>query len=59
MELQNLLSQPDVVGVLCAVYAGLEYWLGKTERVKAGSVVEALMNGFKLVCRVLTKKKSL
>lgn len=28
-----------------AVYAGIEYWLGKTDKVKAGSVVEAVANG--------------
>lgn len=28
-----------------AVYAGLEYWLGKTNKVKAGSLVEAIANG--------------
>ncbi len=26
-------------------YAGLEYWLGKTDKVKAGSVLEVVANG--------------
>lgn len=31
------------------VYSGLEYYLGRTDRVKAGSVVEAVLNGTKFV----------
>lgn len=30
-----------VVGVVA--YSLLEYWLGKTEKVKAGSVIEAIL----------------
>jgi hypothetical protein len=44
-----------VASGLC--YVGLEYWLGKTDRVKAGSVVEALLNGAKTVCGVVFKRK--
>lgn len=32
-----------------AAYAALEYWLGKTDKVKAGSVVEAVLNGAKAI----------
>lgn len=38
-------------------YVGLEYWLGKTDRVKAGSVAEALLNGVKTVCGFVLKRK--
>lgn len=27
-----------------AVYAGIEYWLGKTPKVKAASVIELILN---------------
>ena len=32
-----------------AVYAGLEYWLGRTDKVKAGSVIEAVANIIKSI----------
>ena len=38
-------------------YISLEYWLGRTERVKAGSVVEALLNGTKYVCGFVFRRK--
>lgn len=37
-------------------YAGLEYWLGKTDRVKPGSVVEVLLTGVKLAAGIFMKK---
>lgn len=39
----EILLVGKILGV--AVYAGIEYWLGKTDKVKAGSVVEAIANG--------------
>jgi len=38
-------------------YSGLEYWLGRTNRVKAGSVLEAVLNGGKFVLTALGGKK--
>lgn len=32
-----------------AAYLGLEYWLGKTDKVKAGSVAELALNALALV----------
>lgn len=43
-----------VASGLC--YVGLEYWLGRTTKVKAGSVVEALLNGTKAVCVAILKR---
>lgn len=47
----TLVLAAKLVGV--AAYAALEYWLGKTEKVKAGSTVEAVFN---LVKRLGPKK---
>lgn len=49
----ELLLLGKLLGV--AFYAGLEYWLGKTDAVKAGSVIEAIGNGVTAVAR--RKKK--
>lgn len=43
-----------VASGLC--YVGLEYWLGRTDRVKAGSAAEALLNATKTVCAVVFKR---
>lgn len=32
-----------------AGYTVLEYWLGKTEKVKAGSVIELVLHGLKYI----------
>jgi hypothetical protein len=39
--------------LLAVVYAGLEYWLGKTQRVKAGSVLEIAVQ----VARVVLQRR--
>lgn len=42
---QVILSNKEVIYALIGVaYAGLEYWLGKTNKVQAGSAVEAALN---------------
>lgn len=38
--------------------AALEYWLGRTDKVKAGSTVEAILNGAKTVLSLVFKKKA-
>ena len=38
------------------VNAALEYWLGRTDKVKAGSTAEALLNGAKTVLSLVFKK---
>ena len=35
--------------VAVAAYAAVEYWLGKTDKVKAGSLVEAVILGVKSI----------
>jgi hypothetical protein len=40
-----------------AAYSALEYWLGKTDKMKAGSVVEAVLFGVKSAAGVFLKKK--
>jgi hypothetical protein len=42
-------------GAVC--YAVTEYWLGRTDKVKAGSVLEAVLNGVKTVCSKFLLKK--
>lgn len=44
-----------VTGGLC--YVGLEYWLGKTDKVKANSTLEAFLHGAKFVCSAALKRK--
>lgn len=46
--------QKLVFAVVLGLWQGLETWLGKTERVKAGSTPEAVLNGIKKVL-ALTK----
>jgi hypothetical protein len=31
------------------IYSGLEFWLGKTEKTKSGSVIELIFNVVKLL----------
>lgn len=40
---------PIIIGKLVGTlsYMALEYWLGKTDRVKYGSVIEAVISGVK------------
>jgi hypothetical protein len=40
-----------------ACYVGLEYWLGKTDKVKAGSALEAVLLGVKSVCGFFSTRK--
>lgn len=35
--------------LLASLWLALEYWLGKTEKVKSGSVLELVINGVKSV----------
>jgi hypothetical protein len=44
-------------GILGACYVGLEYWLGKTERVKPNSALDAVLRGAKAVCGILLTRK--
>lgn len=34
-----------------AAYAALEYWLGKTPKVKAGSAIELVLDGVKYLAK--------
>lgn len=38
-------------------YSFLEYWIGKTDKVKSNSVIEMLLNGLKVVFRFATNKE--
>lgn len=40
-----------LVGLILIVYMAIEYWLGRTQKTKAGSMIEffAIMLGFVLV----------
>jgi hypothetical protein len=48
-NMESLIIQ--VVGTV--LYMGLEYWLGKTDKVKAGSVIEVV----ELAAKKLLQKK--
>lgn len=42
---QQILNNKDVLyGLGLIAYAGLEFWLGKTDKIKAASLVEAGLN---------------
>lgn len=41
-----------------AVLMLLEWWLGKTDKVKAGSTVELILNGAKVVLGTVIQKKT-
>ena len=43
------MTQQEWMVIAGALYVALEYWLGKTNKVKAGSAVEAVLNGLKAV----------
>lgn len=47
---------PIIVGI--ALYSGLEYWLGKTDKVKPGSVIEAVGYGIKAAAGTVLSSKS-
>lgn len=38
-------------------YALIEYWLGRTDKVKSGSVLEVALSGAKSALRVFLAKK--
>jgi hypothetical protein len=40
-----------------AVYMSLEYWLGKTDKVKAGSTLELVLSGLKAGLAVVLGRK--
>lgn len=49
---------PEVIYVVGSLaIMGLEAWLGKTNRVKPGSILEAGYHGIKLIAKVLRKKR--
>lgn len=37
-------------------YSCLEYWLGRTDKVKAGSLLEAILLGAKSALRIVARK---
>lgn len=47
--------EPDswVWKAVAGAWAVLEFWLGRTSRVRAGSVLEAILNGLERVALVL------
>lgn len=49
----------NIIAVVGAfLYMCLEFWLGRSEYVKAGSTLEAIMNGVKKVLEVLGIKSA-
>ncbi len=50
--------QSDYVTIIGGfLYLTVEYWLGKTEMVKAGSTAEVILSGLKKVLEFLKIKK--
>lgn len=45
--------------LLCVAYMGLEYWLGKTQKVKSGSALEVGLNAAKGAVDLLKKKPTI
>ena len=40
-----------------AVYSILEYWLGKTDKVKPGSAIDAALYGVKMLLKSIRRKE--
>ncbi len=36
---------------------GIEYWLGKTDKVEAGSIVELILNAIRALIKTVTRRK--
>lgn len=57
----EICSDPSKVMMLMLglklVDGAIEYWLGKTEKVKAGSVLELILNGLRFLVKLLARKK--
>ena len=59
MEEVVISSYQQAILLLVALLMGvLEFWLGKTEKLKAGSTLELIFNGAKLVLKALFGKKA-
>lgn len=44
---QTILENKDAIYIVAGLaYAGLEFWLGKTDKVQAASAIEALLGPF-------------
>lgn len=56
-KIMELLSNHVVQAVGVFLLMGLEYWLGKTEIVKAGSTLEAILLGAKKLLSLVFKPK--
>lgn len=41
---------------IAAAYSLLEYWLGRTDKVKPGSVVEVVLSSVKIIASPFVKK---
>ncbi len=48
-------NQNYIFVIFYVIMMAIEYWLGKTDRVKSGSTLELIFNIIKLVLRVRTK----
>lgn len=48
-------SKPELISLGLGML--IEYWLGKTDKVKAGSTLELVLNGAKTVLSLVKLKK--
>ena len=59
MEEVIISSYQQAILLLVALLMGvLEFWLGKTEKLKAGSTLELIFNGVKVVLKALFGEKA-
>jgi hypothetical protein len=54
--MEGVRMTPVEIAVATVVYAGVEYWLGRTDKVKAGSVLEFVLLGLKGAASVFVGK---
>jgi len=57
-KIMELLNNHLVQAIGIFLLMALEYWLGKTEIVKAGSTLEAILLGIKKLLSLVFKPKS-
>lgn len=53
----NSWHQAMILGI-ALIMGLLEFWLGKTDKLKAGSTLELIFNGVKVVLKALFGKKN-
>lgn len=49
------MTEKEITIIVGAVYVAVEYWFGKTDKVKSGSVLESVFIGIKALFNAFKK----